>query len=221
MSTYLNNPAFFWSTSACKTQKTLPITTKLPVIWRYFLRRRHKIAVLPLESCSFLGASSGSPFPSKSPSPNNNPKLDQQIVWNSFTSGHGSLGITIKPGHVHLLIHLDILSSKHDIQIWKLPFIWRYFVRRRHKIAVLPLESCSFLGASSGSPFPSKSPSPNNNPKLDQQIVWNSFTSGHGSLGITIKPGHVHLLIHLDILSSKHDIQIWKKIILNIDIPFL
>ena len=83
------------------------------------MTQRHKMTVLTLEFCSFLGAYGGSYFPYTRSSPNNTPQIEQHIVWNLFQHGHGFLITTIKPGHVNLFRHLDIISPKHDIRLAK------------------------------------------------------------------------------------------------------
>jgi hypothetical protein len=45
------------------------------------------------------------------------PRTPQQIEWYLFPFGCGFLGANIQPGQVHIIVHRNIGSSKHNTQL--------------------------------------------------------------------------------------------------------
>ena len=110
-----STPFLHYSTMHCRTQNLLSRTTTCPVCHIAGVSHMRSPIVLPKTSYTLGGSWCGASFPSTNSSPNRIPERPQQMVWYSSLKGHGFHGTNIKPGHVNLLVHVNIDSSKHVI----------------------------------------------------------------------------------------------------------
>ena len=110
-----NTPFIQNSTMPCRTQNLLSRTTTHPVRHIECVSHMRRPIVLPKTLYTLGGAWCSASFPSTNSRPNRIPERPQQMVWYSFLKGHGFHGTNIKPGHVNLLVHVNIDSSKHVI----------------------------------------------------------------------------------------------------------
>ena len=99
----------------CMTQNLLSRTTTHPVCHIECASHMRRQVVLLKASYTLGGAWCCATFPSTNTRPDRIPERPQQMVWYSFLKGHVFHGTDIKPGHVNLLVHVDIDSSKHVI----------------------------------------------------------------------------------------------------------